>query len=148
MAVPVKPQGCSNFKLQQLGRRVGRLYDGPMRALGLRHTQYSLLSTIVKKGPLTQAVLAAEVAIDPSTLTRNLQPMIAAGWVVVTPGADARSHQVQVTPAGRELRDQAQRQWKRSQLALNARLGDSRVVQLHALIDECMDLLDAQNSLD
>jgi DNA-binding MarR family transcriptional regulator len=143
MAEAVKPQGCTNLKLRQLGRRVARLYDEDMRALGLRGTQYSLLSYIVRFGPVGQAPLAATMGLDPSTLTRNLQPMVAAGWVRVEAGGDARSHLVVATEAGLALRERAQQAWKCSQMALNHRLGDQRVARLHALIDECSALLDS-----
>jgi len=136
------PRGCTNLKLRQLGRRVARLYDEEQRALGLRGTQYSLLSWVVKAGPITQSALAAALSLDPSTLTRNLQPLVAAGWVSIEPGDDARCHHVSATEAGRALREAAQRGWKRSQSALNQRLGDERIWQLHALLDECMALLD------
>ena len=142
MAETVKPQGCTNLKLHQLPRRVARLYEGDMRALGLRNKQYSLLSHVVKLGPIGQAALAAKMELDPSTLTRNLQPLVASGWVRVEPGADARSHLVVATAAGRALREQAQKGWKRSQTALTQRLGLERVVQLHTLVDECLALLD------
>ena len=79
--------------------------------------------------------------MDASTLTRNLQPLIAHGWVTLGPGDDARSRLVSATDAGRAKRAEAQREWKRAQLALNARLGDARVAQLHALLDECLALI-------
>jgi DNA-binding MarR family transcriptional regulator len=142
-ATTAPPQGCTNLKLRQLGRRVARLYDEDQRALGLKGTQYSLLSYVVKLGPVRPGVLAAQMGLDPSTLTRNLAALVDAGWVSMEPGDDARSRHVVATPAGRELRVQAQRAWKRSQLALNARLGDARVARLHALLDECIALLDA-----
>ena len=138
----VKPQGCTNLKLRQLSRRVARRYDQDMRALGLRQAQYSLLSCLVKLGPMGQSALAGALGLDPSTLTRNLQPLVAAGWVRVDPGADARSHSVSATEAGRALRARAQQGWKCSQLALNQRLGDERVLRLHTLLDECARLLD------
>ena len=82
--------------------------------------------------------LAAEMEMDASTLTRNLQPLIKQGWVVVGPGEDGRSRHVRLTPAGRRKRSEAQREWKRAQLAFNAHLGEERVQRLHALIDECL----------
>ena len=45
------------------------------------------------------------------------------------------------TKAGREKRAQAKRRWKSAQLGIDAVLGEPRVLALHALIDECMDLL-------
>jgi DNA-binding MarR family transcriptional regulator len=142
VAAAGQPTGCTNFKLHQLGRRVARLYDVDVRALGLKGTQYSLLSHVVRLGPIQPSALAARMQLDPSTLTRNLQPLVAQGWVEVVAGNDARSRQVRATDTGRALREQAQRAWKRSQLALNTRLGTARVHQLHTLIDECMALLD------
>ncbi len=142
MASTAVPQGCTNLKLRQLARRVARLYDADQRALGLKGTQYSLLSHIVKLGPMRPGELARRMGLAASTLTRNLEPLVAAGGVVQEPGEDARSRLVRATPAGIALREQAQRAWKRSQLALNARLGDARVVRLHALLDECAALLD------
>ena len=51
------------------------------------------------------------------------------------------SRWVTATPAGREKRDEGLRQWKRAQLALNARLGEERVAELHALLDDCLATL-------
>jgi DNA-binding MarR family transcriptional regulator len=137
------PQGCTNLKLRQLVRRVGRLYDEDQRGIGLKGTQYSLLSYVVKLGPIQPSELARAMGLAPSTLTRNLEPLVAAGWVVQEAGADARCRVVRATEAGVALRAEAQRAWKRSQLAVNRKLGAERVVALHALLDECVALLDA-----
>lgn len=137
----VKPQGCTNIKLRQLMRRVSQLYDAEVGKTGLRGTQYSLLSYVVKLGPIRPVDLACEMKVDASTLTRNLRPLIAAGLLVLEPGPDARSRLVSATPAGREKRQEAQRRWRVAQEALNQRLGAQRVVALHALLDECQDLL-------
>ena len=134
----VKPQGCTNLKLRQLMRRVAQLYDAEVGKTGLRGTQYSLLSYVVKLGPVD---LARAMKIDASTLTRNLRPLIAAGLLVLEPGPDARSRLVSATPAGREKRQEAQRRWRVAQEALNQRLGAQRVIALHALLDECQDML-------
>jgi DNA-binding MarR family transcriptional regulator len=92
-------------------------------------------------GPVRPADLAARMGLEPSTLTRNLQPLVAQGWVEVGPGADARSRQVTITEAGRAKRSEGQRAWKKAQLAFNDKLGEARVVQLHALLDECLQLM-------
>ena len=88
---PVKPQGCTNFKLRQLVRRVSQLYDQELAKAGLKTTQYSLLSHVLKLGPIRPGDLAAAMTMDASTLTRNLKPLVAAGWVVLGQGSDARS---------------------------------------------------------
>jgi DNA-binding MarR family transcriptional regulator len=142
MNATVKPQGCTNLKLRQLSRRVTRLYDREVGVTGLKNTQYSLLSHVVLLGPIQPSALAARMKLNASTLTRNMQPLIAQGWIRLEPGVDARSRLLVATDEGKALRAEAQRAWKRAQLSLNERLTPQRVVKLHALIDECMALLD------
>ena len=48
---------------------------------------------------------------------------------------------MQLGDPGRAKRLEAQREWKRAQLALNARLGAGRVAELHALLDDCLATL-------
>ena len=138
---PAAPRGCTNLKLRQLTRRVSRHYDALVGATGLKTTQYSLLSHIVQLGPLKPSDLAARMQLDASTLTRNLQPLVQHGWVELGPGEDARSRLIHATEAGAAKRAEAQKAWKQAQLALNHRLGNERVVRLHALLDECLQLL-------
>jgi DNA-binding MarR family transcriptional regulator len=137
----ISPVGCSSFKLRQLTRRVSQHFDHIVGSAGLKTTQYSLLSHIAKLGPVRPGELAAAMEMDASTLTRNLQPLLKQGWVEVGPGDDGRSRLVRVTDAGRVKRAEAQRDWKRAQLAFNEQMGDARVVRLHALIDECLALM-------
>jgi DNA-binding MarR family transcriptional regulator len=137
------PRGCTNLKLRQLSRAVTRHYDAYVAPTGLKNTQYSLLSHVVLLGPIQPSELADRMRLDASTLTRNLQPLLAQGWLVQGPGADGRSRLIEATESGRAKRAEGQRAWKQAQLALNARLGTDRVVALHHLIDDCMSVLDA-----
>lgn len=89
------PRGCTNLKLRQLSRSVTRHYDAYVASTGLKNTQYSLLSHVVLLGPIRPSELAQRMRLDASTLTRNLQPLIAQGWVVQGPGEDARSRLVE-----------------------------------------------------
>ena len=138
---PPKPQGCTNLQLRQLMRRVAQQYDAELAQAGLKTTQYSLLSYALRLGPTRPADLAAAMKMDASTLTRNLQPLIAAGWVRLAPGKDGRSRSVALTPEGVAKRAEAKPHWKAAQLRLNATLGEERVVALHALIQDAMSLL-------
>lgn len=141
---PTRPrlQGCTNFKLRQLGRRVSQRYDEELAKAGLKTTQYSLLTSVLRLGPIRPGDLARTMAMDASTLTRNLKPLIHAGWVELGAGEDGRSRLVHITDSGREKRADAQRRWRVAQESMNEWLGADRVVALHAMIDESMALLD------
>ncbi len=141
MDTAVKPRGCTNLKLRQLMRRVAQHYDAEVGKTGLKGTQYSLLSYAVKLGPIRPVDLAREMKIGASTLTRNLRPLIDAGLLRLDPGPDGRTRLVSATDAGREKRYEAQRRWRIAQEGINQVLGARRVVALHELVDECMDLL-------
>ncbi len=132
------PQGCTNFRLRRLTRCVSQHYDAEMARCGLKATQYSLLSHAQHLGPIRPADLAQAMTMDASTLTRNLKPLVAAGWLVIGPGADERSRLVSITPEGRAKRSEAQRHWRLAQTALNEALGPSQVVALHELIDSAL----------
>ena len=125
---------------------VTRHYDHYMSEVGLKNTQFALLSHIVKLGPIRPSDLAKRMQMDASTLTRNLQPMVAQGWLTVGAGQDARSRLVEASPAGQAIRAQGQLAWKAAQLALNERLGIERVLALHDLLDTCITCLDEQAS--
>lgn len=136
------PRGCTNFKLRQLMRRVTHHYDAQLAAAGLKTTQYSLLSHVLRLGPIAPGTLARTMTMDASTMTRTLKPLLAAGWVEMQPGPDGRTRSVAITAAGRDKRAEAQRRWRVAQDRLNAALGNGRVAALHALIDEALEVLE------
>jgi DNA-binding MarR family transcriptional regulator len=138
----IKPKGCTNLKLRQLSRVVTRHYDSFVAEVGLKNTQYSLLSHIVLLGPIRPTDLARQMRVDASTLTRNLQPLITQGWVLAHAGDDARSRLIEATEAGRAKRAEGQRAWKQAQVELNRRLGADRVAELHRLLDAAIEQLE------
>jgi len=137
----IQPRGCTNLRLRQLNRVVSRHYDHYVAEAGLRTTQYSLLSYVVKLGPLRPSDLARHMHMEASTLTRNMQPLVAQGWLKISAGEDARSRVVTATDAGKAKQAEGQRAWKKAQLALNEQLGTEKVAALHALLDDCIECL-------
>lgn len=138
----IKPQGCTNLKLRQVDRMVTRHYDRYLAEVGLKNTQYALLSHVVKLGPIRPSDLAKRMQMDASTLTRNLQLLAAQAWLTVGAGENARSRLVEATAAGRAKRAEGQHAWKAAQVTLNERLGIERVAALHELLDACIECLD------
>lgn len=138
----IKPKGCTNLKLRQLNRMVTRHYDRYVAEAGLKNTQYALLAHVVRLGPIRPGDLARSMHMDASTLTRNMQPLVAKGWLTVSAGKDARSRLVQVTEAGHRKRAEGQLAWEQAQLDLNERLGAERVASLHNLLDAFVECLD------
>jgi DNA-binding MarR family transcriptional regulator len=81
--------------------------------------------------PLTH--LAEFLALDRTTLARNLKPLESQGMVVVEAGEDKRVRLIRLTEYGRQLLQLALPCWRKAQDELLARLGPSqqRAVYTH-----------------
>jgi DNA-binding MarR family transcriptional regulator len=132
--------GCTCFALRKLNRTVTRLYDQHMAEAGLKVTQYSLLK-YVAYSPLPIAELASRMKTERTTLTRNLKPLIDAGWVVLKPGADSRQRIATITPAGNTVIAAARDAWRAAQSELERALGSEAVRSLHQQIDTALTAL-------
>lgn len=138
VAPPTRPKDCTHDKLRRLMRRLSQHYDHRLRPVGLKTTQYALLARVVALGPIRPVDLAEAMAVDASTLTRNLKPLAEAGWLVQAAGSDARSRLIHATDAGRAKLAEARVPWRAAQNALADTLGAGRVAALHALVDDCL----------
>jgi DNA-binding MarR family transcriptional regulator len=132
--------GCTCFSLRKLSRTVTRLYDQHLAEAGLKTTQYSLLKNIdVEPSPIAE--LAERLSMERTTLTRNLKPLIDAGWVELKAGTDSRQRIPTITKSGRETIKLAKQVWKRAQIELQQTLGEQAVRDLHAQLDTALSRL-------
>lgn len=133
---PAAVRGCTCNRLRRLTRRVTAIYDRELAAAGLRVTQYSLLAQLRAAPDASMSHLAELLDMDRTTLTRNLKPLVAAGWVRLAPSAtDARAQAVNITAAGEAHWQAARAHWRRAQDEINATLGHDEVAALHSLLD-------------
>ena len=129
------PSPCTCFRLRKLARLVSQRYDRELASAGLTLNQYSILRRAARV-PQAIGALARELGMDRTTLTRDLRPLMAAGWVELVPGPDARQRQVRVTPAGQAVAAAARPSWRRAQDAVERQLGTAVVEQLHRQLDD------------
>lgn len=132
-----KSLGCTCFKLRKATRAMSRLYDHHMAAEGLKTTQYSVLVNAARAA-LPVAELADRLGTDRTTMTRNLKPLVDAGWIELVAGADSRQRIVTITEAGRDKIATAARAWRRAQAELEVLLGRDAVRALHQQLDATM----------
>ena len=135
-----KPLGCTCFKLRKLTRATSRLYDQHLATVGLKTTQYSVPTNAARQ-PLPVAELAERLGTERTTLTRNLKPLLDAGWVTLEAGADSCQRIVTITDAGRAKVKQAYVAWRAAKDALEDRLGTATVRALHVQLDATLNQL-------
>jgi DNA-binding MarR family transcriptional regulator len=132
---------CSCFLLRKLTRRVTQAYDAALAEAGLTITQYSLLAHLARGEGSSVSALAARTGMDRTTLIRNLKPLETAGWARYGERRAGKPAAVELSPAGRARLRAAVPVWERAQGEFESLLGAKRVVSLHALIDESLEVL-------
>ena len=138
---PTGAGGCTCFKLRRLTRRVTAVYDRALSASGMRVTQYSVLAHLRGLPGVPMSQLAETLDMDRTTLTRNLKPLLDAGWVEVQASAgDARVRLVRITSAGEAQWQAARVYWRRAQDEVNATIGTVNLGGLHAMLDTYLPL--------
>lgn len=132
--LPVLPCACANIR--RAARVVTRIYNQELQPTGLELTQFTLLMTLSITGETTQGQLGKILAMDSTTLTRMLGPLIKRGWITVKAGRDRRQKLLQLTPAGREKFEQSRPDWQRAQKVLRERLGEGIWNRMGALLTD------------
>jgi DNA-binding MarR family transcriptional regulator len=115
---PLMPQEtpCVCSTLRRATRAVTAMYDAALAPSGLRITQFSVLVVLGRLGPLPVTRLAAEVALDRSTMGRNLDPLERRGLVRIKAGdVDQRERVAHLTAAGERAIETARPHWRAAQ---------------------------------
>ncbi|MEO8631141.1 MAG: MarR family transcriptional regulator [Betaproteobacteria bacterium] len=107
----------------------------------MRVTQYSLLAQVRRLGNASITQLADALDMDRTTLTRNLKPVLAAGWVEVRASTeDARIRVVRITRSGYVQLRAGRIYWRRAQAEVDATIQAAEVTGLHDVLDRCLAL--------
>jgi len=110
------------------------MYHRELRKTGLEPTQYSLLMALDIKGEASQGELGTLLALDSTTLTRMLKPLMKSAWIAERPGADRRQRLLRLTSGGRVKLKQSLSHWERAQRKLQHLLGEPTWSQMGNLL--------------
>src|SRR5881628_3040523 len=121
---------CIAVRLRLLNRVVTSLYDDALRPLGLKVSQLNILVMTARLGLARPAQVCEMLQLDASTLSRNVKPMQAHGWLEVVPEEDARSQPFRLTAQGKRLIEKAIPAWEEAQRQASELLGAEGVALL------------------
>jgi DNA-binding MarR family transcriptional regulator len=131
---------CACTRVRRAARSLTDLYDAAIRPVGLKITQFSVLRTVARMGPVNITSLAAEMALDRSTLGRNLGVLARERLVSITGGDDLRERTVALTPRAQRLLEKAVPLWERAQRRVDILLGKDGVAALFSLLAKFEEL--------
>jgi DNA-binding MarR family transcriptional regulator len=121
------PSTCVCTALRMASRVVTRHYDRALAPAGLSTNEYAILARLDREGSFALGELAARLAMDRSTLSRDLAPLLAAGLAATGPAeGDRRKKVVSLTAAGAETLAAARPRWAAAQAELAGAVGEAR----------------------
>jgi DNA-binding MarR family transcriptional regulator len=124
---------CACTTLRRAARAVTAAYDTALAPSGLRITKFSILRKLARIGPLPVTRLAAEAALDRSTMGRNLNPLERRGLVRIEVGN--RQRVAYLTAAGEAAIEAALPYWRKAQDRIAALVQPSAIGELAHRLD-------------
>ena len=144
MAEPINPQeiaACSCLRARRAARHLSRIYDNVLEPSGITANQVGLLAKLLGahirgQESLPIGVLAERVGMHPSTLNRDIKPLILRGFVAEAPNpGDRRVRAVRITKKGRAALGAAIPLWRHAQAQVQDILGIEVTLSLNGLLD-------------
>ncbi|HZY58068.1 MAG TPA: MarR family winged helix-turn-helix transcriptional regulator [Rubrobacteraceae bacterium] len=140
-------RACACANLRKAARAVTQVFDEALGSSGLRATQFTLLVTSRLAGEMPISELAERMAMDRTTLSRNLKPLVRKGLLEVRPGKDGRTRLLRITPEGERTLAKAYPLWERAQHEVVGALGEDRYEALLGDVAQTVSLV-AEGSRD
>lgn len=133
-------RACACANLRKAARAVTQIYDVALAPSGLKTTQFTLLVTSRLMGASTINELAEEMAMDRTTMSRNLKPLVREGLLLIRSGEDGRARLVRISPAGERALGETYPLWAQAQEMVVGALGEERHEALLADAGHAVDL--------
>ena len=99
-----------------------------------------MLSVLAKRGQLRQSQFAEILAMDGTTLTRNLQPLLRKDWIEIDPDDDQRVRLISITDQGRRVLDNAVPLWQQAQAKFADGLGKDDLSSMLGALARTVDI--------
>ena len=135
-------EDCICFNLRWVTRLVTQHYDHALADSGLRVTQLPILARLAA-GPTSMAGLAEWLAMDRTTLVRNLRPLERARYVAARPAVGRRGLECYLTDDGTALLARVHPGWKAAQESLRGTIGAARWKELLSDLEAASESLAA-----
>jgi DNA-binding MarR family transcriptional regulator len=114
---------CYCTQLRRASSGVTKIYDDALRPHGLRITQFSMLRGLARLGEATLTELSDELALDRTTMSRSVKPLIDAGWIDASTGeTDGREKILKLSDRGKKKLYEATPAWSKAQAKVEAHM--------------------------
>lgn len=124
---------CLCLHVQRAARALARHFDEALRPVGLNNGQFSLMMSLNRPEPAQMKQVADLLAMDRTTLTAKLKPLVRRGLVIVgVDPRDKRGRLLSLTDEGRAVLAKALPLWRESHAEIETLVGNAGADALRA----------------
>lgn len=127
---------CLCLHLQRAARALARHFDSALSVTGLTNGQFSLLMSLNRQQPPPIGAVAKLLAMDRTTLTAALKPLVRRGLVEVQVDAsDRRTRLLSLTSEGQNVVARAVPVWRAAHAQIEASMVKTSPTSMRAALD-------------
>jgi DNA-binding MarR family transcriptional regulator len=116
--------------VRKASRSITQYYDSYLEKSGVSITQFTLLVTMALMNEATLTEAAGVLGMDRTTLSRNINPLIDSGLVLLLEGKDKRTKCLTLSDKGKNTLAQTIPLWEEAQEAFVRRMGQGNWKEL------------------
>lgn len=116
--------GCIAFRARILGRAISAIYDQTLAPCGMTISQVNILVFVGKVGGATPALIGEKMAMEKSTVSRNLKGLIDDGLLEAQISQAERVRGVRLSAKGRRRVEAVLPDWREAQRQAAELLGE------------------------
>lgn len=118
-------ESCAALRTRMAARKLTRAYDRALKPVGLKITQFTLLIAVDEGRMKSLTALADLLALERSSLVRNVKLLEEEGLIEAGPTGAGRSLGLKLTRQGRKVLTQALPLWRKAQDEVETNLGSA-----------------------
>lgn len=134
---------CCCFGMRRAMRATTQLYDKYLEPAGIRATQFTLLVELSLTNAKTLTEIARNLVMDRTTLTRNLKPLQALGFISVVQSVDRRSKGYTLTESGKATLERSMPLWAKAQDLVEGNMGQDLYNSMYANVGKLVSLIES-----
>ena len=114
---------CLAVSTRRLSRMVTGVFDEALRPHGITTAQLNILVAVRSLGSARPSDLVEALAMEKSTVSRNVARLVEADWIRRTVHGDLRAHTLSLTKDGERMLRDVQPAWQAAQKRAESKVG-------------------------
>lgn len=139
---------CNVFALRRAARAASRQYAQAMRGCGLKHTQFTVLAILHRKGATSISLLAEIQGLERTSMSRTLTTMEKSGLISLSEEGWRRTREATITDVGRDKLMAALPLWREAQIQFKAQFEEQEIFKLQDMLSRISDSSKQEASLE